>query len=229
MVAPINLNVDQSIKRKLKNIEEYQTRDPPIQSIKKRLETGDSTVSRRYTTHNRIVYCKTNDQNPLRRIYLLETLETKVINFGHRTLGHAGSDKTLKAIALSFYVKNLGRKVRKTLSHCETCQQVKSPNRSLEFEPRAHLPDKPGELLCVDLYGPLPAAKLGNKYIFVCLNVLRKHVQLHPLRSATTRVCLNKITSKYIPNVHHPKCIISDHGTQFTNQTWRKTLEQLNI
>jgi hypothetical protein len=94
MVAPINLNLDQSIKRELKNIEEYQTRDPAIQSIKKRLETADSTVSRRYTTHNRIAYCKPYDQNPLWRVYLPETLETKVINFGHRTLGHAGSDKT---------------------------------------------------------------------------------------------------------------------------------------
>jgi hypothetical protein len=90
MVAPINLNLDQAIKRELKNIEEYHTRDPAIQSIKKMLETGDSTLSRRNTTHNRIVYCKTNDQNRLWRIYLPETLETKVINFGHRTVGHAG-------------------------------------------------------------------------------------------------------------------------------------------
>jgi hypothetical protein len=72
------------------------------------------------------------------------------------------------------------------LSHCETCKQVKSPNRSLEIEPRAHLPDKPGELLSIDLYGPLLAAKFGNKYIFVCLDVFSKHVQLYPLWSATT-------------------------------------------
>jgi hypothetical protein len=47
-VAPINLNVDQSIKRELKNIEEYQTPEPAIQSIKERIEIRDSTVSSIY-------------------------------------------------------------------------------------------------------------------------------------------------------------------------------------
>jgi transposase InsO family protein len=174
------------------------------------------------------VYSKGNELDPLWRVYLPENLETKVINFGHQTLGHAGTDKTLKAIMNTFYIRNLGKKIQKTLSGCETCQQVKFPNRSLDVESRSHLPQKPGELLTVDLYGPLPAAKFGNRYIFVCLDTFSKHVRLYPLRSATTRACL-KIKSEYIPNVTRPKCIFSDHGSQFTNQTWRKALEQLSI
>jgi hypothetical protein len=77
---------------------------------------------------------------------LPSSLENKVIKFVHLSLGHAGSEKCIAEIAHTFYVKNLGRKVRKILSYCDICQRVKRPNRSYEIESRSHLPKKPGDL-----------------------------------------------------------------------------------
>ena len=68
------------------------------------------------------------------------SLENKVIKFVHISLGHAGSEKCKAEIAHTFYVKNLGRKVRKIMSCCDICQRVKHPKRSYEIESRNHLP-----------------------------------------------------------------------------------------
>ena len=70
------------------------------------------------------------------------SLENKVIKFVHLSLGHARSEKFIVGIAYTFYVKNLGRKVRKILSYCDICQHVKYPNRSYEIEIRSPLPRK---------------------------------------------------------------------------------------
>jgi hypothetical protein len=96
-------------------------------------------------------------------------------------------------------------------------------------EPLSHLPRNPGDLIAVDLYGPLPTDRGGVKHLFVCLEVFTKHVTLYPLRAATTKGCLRKLTEHYIEKVIKPKVILSDHGSQFTSHIWKDTLESLGI
>lgn len=107
--------------------------------------------------------------------------------------------------------------------------RVKHPNRSYATECRSHLPAAPGDLCATDLFGPLPVGRGGVRYILVILDVFSKFVKLYPLRAATTRACLNKVTGHYVTQVIQPKCILSDNGTQFSSPTWRKKLAELGI
>jgi transposase InsO family protein len=67
------------------------------------------------------------------------------------------------------------------------------------------------------------------RYVFVCFDVFSKCVKLYPLKSATTKACLNKILNDYVVNVTHPKCILSDNGTQFTSKAWRNKLAGIGV
>jgi hypothetical protein len=106
---------------------------------------------------------------------------------------------------------------------------VKHPNRAYEIEKVSHLPTRPGELLTVDLYGPLPSGRGGVKYLFVCLEFFSKHVKLYPLKTATTRSCLKNLKDHYLQEVAKPKIIISDHGSQIASPAWQKALAELGI
>ncbi|PNF15702.1 hypothetical protein B7P43_G12473 [Cryptotermes secundus] len=128
-----------------------------------------------------------------------------------------------------FRLKNLGRKVRKLLAICETCQKVKHPNWKYDVESRPHLPERKGQLVSVDFYGPVPQGRGGVRYLFVCLDVFTKYVKLYPLKSATTKACLRRLTDDYIPHVVKPEMILSDHGTQYTSSPWVRGLEALGI
>lgn len=75
---------------------------------------------------------------------------------------------------------------------------------------------------------PSPARRGEVKYLLVCLEVFSKHVTLYSLKSATTKSCLNKLTNHYIKNMVKPN-ILSDHGSQFTSPSWKKTLSGLGI
>ena len=132
-------------------------------------------------------------------------------------------------MAHTFYVKNLGRNVRKILCCCDVCQRVKRPNRSYEIESRKHLPKKPGDLCALDFYGQLPVGRGCVRYTVVYLDLFSKHIKLYPLRAATTKACLNKLTTNYFPHVINPTFILSDHGTQFTSPMWKKKLSELHV
>jgi transposase InsO family protein len=83
--------------------------------------------------------------------------------------------------------------------------------------------------MMLDLHGPLPAGRGGIKYLLICLDVFSKHVTLYPLKTATTRSCLNKLRNHYFPNVLQPQTILSYHGSQFTSSLWKKALIELGI
>jgi len=59
--------------------------------------------------------------------------------------------------------------------------------------------------------------------------VFSKHIKLYPLRAATTKACLNKLTTDYFPHVIKPSCILSDYGTQFTSPMWKNKLSELDV
>ena len=125
------------------------------------------------------------------------TLDNLVIKYVHTSLGHLGVDKRMDQIALSFHIKNLGRKIRKFIARCETCQRVKYPNKSYTNQERSYLPASSVELCVLDLLGTLPVARGGLRYILVCYDVFSKHVKLYALKAATTRSCMNKLVNHY--------------------------------
>jgi hypothetical protein len=228
MVATIKVNIDPHIKKELKELAAFQDKDPYIKTLKDRIDNQTAKVQdEQYAILDGVIHCKKHKGYSFWRPMLPSNLENKVIKFVHLSLGHAGSEKCIAEIAHTFYVKNLGRKVRK-MSCCDICQPVKHPNRSYEIE-RSHLPKKPGDLCTLDFYGQLPVGCGGVRYILVCLGVFSKHVKLYPLRAATTKACLNKLTTDYFPHVIKPSCILSDYGTQFTSPMWKKKLSELHV
>jgi hypothetical protein len=230
MVAKIELNIDHQVKKDLKELAVYQDNDPCIKNLKERVVTQPVEVTGgRYAMLDGVMHCKNHKGYPFWRPILPSSLENKVIKFVHLSLGHAGSEKCIAEIAHTFYIKNLGQKVKKALSCCDICQRVKHPNRAYEVEIRSHLPTKPGDLCALDLYGQLPVGRGGVRYLLVCLDVFSKHTKLYPIRAATTKACLNKLTADYFPHVIIPSCILSDHGTQFTSPMWKKKLAQLDV
>jgi hypothetical protein len=179
--------------------------------------------------HENVLYTVDTRNGTPWKVVVPRELEEKLITYVHLEKGHAGTDKCVRSINAMFHLKNLGRKTRKLLALCEVCQKVKFPNWKYEVENRPHLPERKGQLVSVDFYGPVPQGRGGVRYLFVCLDVFTKFIKLYPLRSATTKACLRKIADDYIPHVVKPETILSDHGTQYTSWRWIDGLKELGI
>ncbi|KAF4531740.1 hypothetical protein B566_EDAN008953 [Ephemera danica] len=88
----------------------------------------------------------------------------------------------------------------------------------------SHLPNNPGEVVAIDIYGPLPKGQFGMTYIVVLVDLFSKFVVFYPVRRATARTILRQLRQYYIPSVRRPLVILSDHGSQFTSLVWRNGL-----
>lgn len=85
-----------------------------------------------------------------------------------------------------------------------------------------------GELVAVDFFGPLPRSSGGATYVFVVLDVFFKFLKLYALRRATAVASIHKISTDFL-KIIKPAVLLSDHGPQFTSNTWINALQALNI
>ena len=215
IVHAIDLNIDPDVTQELKDLAGHQAADKRLARLTEGLKKYPTQVNPKYKLSNGILYSMDQKHYPFWRPMLPSTMDNLVIKYVHTSLGHLGVDKCMDQIAFSFHIKNLGRKIRKLIARCDTCQRVKYPNKSYTTQERSYLPARPGELCALDLFGALPVARGGVRYILVCRDVFSKHIKLYALKAAMTRSCLNKLVNHYFTQVIKPKCVLSDNGTQF--------------
>uniref|UniRef100_A0A1A8B0E5 Integrase catalytic domain-containing protein n=1 Tax=Nothobranchius furzeri TaxID=105023 RepID=A0A1A8B0E5_NOTFU len=87
---------------------------------------------------------------------------------------------------------------------------------------------EPWELLGMDLIGPLPETRLGNRYVLTMTDLYTKWVIAEPLKSKTAAEVSAVMTSKlYMFGM--VRKIITDQGKEFVNQLNDSIFSMLNI
>jgi hypothetical protein len=210
LVHGIQLCVDKTIGKELKDLAAPEDTDARLAAIKKEVKANPTTKQHRYLLRDNVIYCKGDKDRTRWKAMLPTCLEPNIFRFVHHTLGHLGVDKCLEELTYVFEVRNLGKKLRRFITSCDVCQRVKHPNRSITIEEKHHFPKRPGDVCAVDIYGSLPVSKGNVRYVFVCYDVFSKYIKLFALKSATTKACLSKLVNKYFGNVVKPKVILSD-------------------
>ena len=160
-VHAINLKIDPGVTHELKELAAHRAADKRLARIMERLYKYPTQGNPKYKLSNGILYSMDQKHHPFWWPMLPSTLDNLVIKYVHTSLGHLGVDKCTDQIALSFHIKNLGRKIRRLIARCDTCQRVKYPNKSYTTQERSYLPARPGELCALDLCGALPVARGG--------------------------------------------------------------------
>ena len=125
MVTTVKLDINSQVKKELKELAAFQDKDPYIKTLKDQVTNQPVEVQDgRYAILDGVVHCKNHKGYPFWRPMLPYSLENEVIEFVHFFWGHAGSEKCIGEIAHNFYIRNLGRKVRKILFCCDVCQRI---------------------------------------------------------------------------------------------------------
>uniref|UniRef100_A0A1Y1JY12 Integrase catalytic domain-containing protein n=1 Tax=Photinus pyralis TaxID=7054 RepID=A0A1Y1JY12_PHOPY len=89
--------------------------------------------------------------------------------------------------------------------------------------------DEPWETVSIDLIGPFPRSSKGNCYAIVFQDKFTKWVQIKAIRKATSAVLIRQFQENIIYQFGSPRTVISDNGSQFTSQAFRKVLKEWGI
>ncbi|BHF62235.1 hypothetical protein SprV_0200521600 [Sparganum proliferum] len=175
-----------------------------------------------------VLFLHSGANEPLRLVMPKARVRDTVGNI-HNQLGHAGQRKTEAAVRRRFWWPTIHQDVVSYCSACQVCAQIKSPIPA----PRALLHpiavDGPNHRIGVDIIGPLPTTRRGNRFILVMVDYFTKWCEAVPLQTQDARSVAAAILNDWISRYGAPTIIHSDRGTAFENHLLAELCSLLQI
>lgn len=209
-----------------------QCDDPKLSKIAQVLATPSAVspqMLKYYLLFKNIVFYRRHSSSDQWLVCIPEHRIDELIIKVHRHFGHVGPKKCILAIREFCFFSSFQTRIRNVVQTCQLCQRAKISNTRVAGEMRSVLADVPLGRVLVDLYGPLPPGWNNVRFIFVVLDNFTRYVRLYPLKKSTAVAVTNRMVNDYIPTYGTPRCIVSDHGVQFTSRVWQARLSAVGV
>lgn len=165
-------------------------------------------------------------------IYPVPTEISKILKENHDIpiAGHLGSNRMYDRIKERYYWKNMRSDIESYVKTCKLCQT----NKAFRQTNRAPMQitttsTRPFERISLDIVGPLPEAGLTKlRFILTLQDDLTKFSIAYPISNATAEESCECLVH-FISLFGIPKTILTDQGTNFTADLFKRTCEFLKI
>lgn len=180
----------------------------------------------KFRWENDLLYFYREDSLPVlcipRSLHRNRQLTEIVLTQAHETLGHAGTERTLRYVRRFYWWSTLSKDIDKFCQSCGTCQAVKPstqhPTGLLHTLP---IPTQPWESIAMDFIGPLPPSENGENFLWVIIDRLTSLVHLIPIKTSTDAAELAYLYIQEVVRLHGiAKSIVSDRDPRFTSKFW---------
>ena len=134
-----------------------------------------------------------------------------VIQEAH-ALAHAGINRTLARIQLSWYWPGMTSDVRSHVHCCEPCQKGKNGGLLPSQDHRRMHTGRPWQQLALDLVGPLPTTDRGNQWILVLTDHFSRWQDALALPDATAPTVVTHLEERVFCYFGLSEQIYTDQG-----------------
>ena len=160
-----------------------------------------------------------------------EQLRQEVYRWSHEhpSAGHFGINSTYLRATQKFYWPSMHEFLRRRVRQCDVClaKIQKTSLHATRHQPRRH--GYPGEVVYVDLVGPLPETDKGDKYIVTMQDGFSKFVGASTIPNKEAITVANAVVDNWITKYGCPSRIHTDQGREFVNKIWTQLMDRLQI
>ena len=171
------------------------------------------------------------DNNTQLQLIVPAIMRHKIMANMHDSLlsGHLGKKKTVHKTLDTFYWYGLRKDIDLWIRQCDVC----AANKPAVQRPKATLGDMrvgaPWDRLSMDILGPLPLTKRGNRFVFVVCDAFTKWTEIFAIPDQTAPTCASILLNEVIGRYGCPYDLHSDQGRNFESDIIRDLCKLLNI
>jgi hypothetical protein len=206
-----------------------QEQDPEFPGIVRRLETiaetgpeepGDAAFARHYEIRDGHLWLRA--EPPL--LWVPPAARARVLHEFHDSpdAGHPGREETIRAIRTQYTWPTLSKDADQHLRACLIWATTKRGPIQARAPRRAYIPKRPWQTIAIDYMGPYEETPSGNQFLLVVTDIFSKWVEAFPIRRATAKATARALENEVFCRWGYPSAIISDNGTQFTSEEFRR-------
>ncbi|XP_063215566.1 retrovirus-related Pol polyprotein from transposon 412 isoform X1 [Bacillus rossius redtenbacheri] len=143
--------------------------------------------------------------------------------------GHLGVNKTLGKTRLHYYWLKCRQDVEAWCRKCETCSARKRPQHCSRGKMQAYNVGAPFERIAIDIAGPFPKTKDGNRYILVVMDYFSKWPEAYALPNQEATTIADTLVNNFICRFGVPMELHSDQGRNFESTVFQEVCRLLGI
>ena len=164
------------------------------------------------------------------QLVLPQRCRDAVLHLAHEVpmAGHLGITKTKDRILQRYYWPGIFKDIAQYCCTCEVCQRS-TPQKPLRAE-MIPLPliSQPFQRIAMDLVGPLPKSRRGNRFILTIVDYATRYPEAIPLSSTeASRIAKELVT--VFSRTGIPEEILSDQGANFMSMLLQEMYQLLHI
>ena len=134
---------------------------------------------------------------------------------------HQSVRRVYKNMRKYIYWFGMREDIKEYIKYCNICRLAKRNSQRNQGYLQLFTPEKPFEIVAIDLVGPLPVTKRGNRYILSAIDRFSRFVRLIPLQTITAENIAYEFRSNYLLKHGTPENVLSDRGAQFTGSIFK--------
>ena len=159
------------------------------------------------------------------------SLQKSVLYTAHNVKAgaHLGQRKTFGKIRRSFYWIGCRNDVANWVRCCENCAKRKMPIPKKHSALQPSLVGAPFERIAMDILGPLPRSRRGNRYILVIMDYFTKWAEAFPLRNQEAETVARVLVEQFICRYGVPISLHTDQGSNFESNLFQNVCKLLGI
>jgi transposase InsO family protein len=175
-------------------------------------------------------YSQDNDEEAA-QLLVPDHERTRVLKQYHDspTAGHYVIERTYHRIQQRYYWPGIRRYIADYLKTCHECQRYKPHNLKPAGLLQTPVLQQRMEVIAIDLFGPLPPASTGERWILIIEDYATRWIELFALVDATADRCAWTFVNEVCLRYGIPRKLISDNGTQFISAIMQKICFCLGI
>ena len=110
-----------------------------------------------------------------------------------------------------------------------TCAERRGPPRRQRAAMQQYLVGTPMERLALDVLGPLPCTRMGNKYILIVADYFSKWVEAFPMPNQEACTVADLLVKEVVCRFGVPLLIHSDQGRNFASAVFTEICQMLGM
>ena len=162
-------------------------------------------------------------RNKYKAVIIPPKIRKNIMKYFHENYSsiHQSAKRVYKTMRKHIYWFGMLSDIKLFVQYCKTCKLTKTNAKKNQGYLQLFTPSKPFEIVGIDIVGPLPVTKQGNRYILSTIDKFSRYVHLIPLQTITAENIAYEFRSKYLLKYGIPQQVLSDRGSQFTGSIFK--------
>jgi transposase InsO family protein len=204
-----------------------QQQDPFCKTIMEERRAG--TGSTFFVSDDGLLYGGSNAENG--KLVVPHKLIHPIIEMHHDKVfaGHQGAKRTRDLIKLNYFWPNMDRDVERYVRQCKSCAKFKGGRHPTA--PLGELPEttSPFEMTSIDICGPYPETKKGNRYLLTFIDHFSRYPEAIPIPRQDAPTVARALVTEIFSRLGCPQALTSDKGSNFMSELFQEMCKLLKV